>query len=672
VALGELMRRWPLALVVSVMSMAGLACGEGASSEPDVPDTPADTAHDTATPDAAPTDAPDAPDADAPASETVTPACTIDLDCRLSCVEGRCADGRCSYGGADPTATGCAIGEPPTCVAVGAASPERACFFCNPHEDSVGYGPRALAEGFEAGAGRLLVERLTPSSVSWSISTTRAASGARSLYFGDPSQRSYEVGEQAAARALTPHIAVPDDGAGLPLTLTFQLFADTEETPGFDRLRVLRLPPGGDGPEEVLWTSDEIGGSTRGEFLPIALALGPTRAGSVIAFEADTIDGLINGFEGFYLDDVALTSGCCDAAHPCDDGNPCTDDACADGACTFVARASCCLADLDCDDGDPCSDDRCVTAPGASGGSCTSTPRADCCAAATDCDDADPCTDDACVLDASGAGRCGHAPLCCARDADCDDADACTIGACVDGQCRYRSACCREDSDCDDGLGCTIDLCNAGVCSNELTYEPGCCIPDVLTERFDGGAPVGWTLSPATNNVGWRVQPSASAPSGTSVLYYGHPTLTFYESGGRNTGSATSRALRLPDGVELGLSFKILLDVEDNAQRDLFRVEALVGQTTVVLVDKAEIQRGSWQDVAVDLSWAASQLVQIRFFFDTVDGAQNTTRGIFIDDVRLLSSCLPRRCGLSSECGSRASCIEGSCQDGVCRYGGGC
>jgi len=210
------------------------------------------------------------------------------------------------------------------------------------------------------------------------------------------------------------------------------------------------------------------------------------------------------------------------------------------------------------------------------------------------------------------------------------------------------------------------------VCSNAFTYEAGCCIPDVMTERFDLGPPAGWILSPPANNVGWRVQANVTAPSGTSVLYYGHPTLSFYESGGRNTGTATSRLVRLPDGVEMRLSFQVLIDIEANPQRDLFRVEALIGQTVIPLVDKAELSRGSWQEVAVDLSWAASQAVQIRFVFDTVDGAQNTTRGVLIDDVRLLSSCLPRRCGVSAECGSRAECIEGVCEEGVCRFGGGC
>lgn len=599
--------------------------------------------------------------------------CNDDLDCRLPCLEGRCLDGRCNYDALDPNATGCAIGAPPECIATGAPSPERACLFCNPFADATRYSNTAFDEGFEHARALMLVERLTSSPASWTISTARAASGTHSLYFGDPALGTYDVGERAAARALTPPISLPPDADAIDLSLAFQLFADTEETPGFDRLLVRLIPPGSDPADgEVLWSSDEIGGSTLGEFLPISLPLEGLADGAQIAFEADTVDEIINNYEGFYLDSVRLRSSCCDAEAECDDGNPCTEDSCAEGLCRYVARASCCLNDSDCDDGDPCSDDSCQIARGEGGGSCVSVIREDCCAVASECDDSDPCTEDTCVIAEGGAGRCRQAPLCCAATAECDDGDACTIGDCVDGQCRYHSACCRDDADCDDGVACTLDRCDDGVCRNEFSYEVGCCIPDVLTERFEDGAPEGWTLSPPANNVGWRVHDNAAAPSGSSVLYYGHPTLNFYESGGRNGGSAITPLVRLPDGVELKLTFQVLLDIEDNPMRDLFEVEALIGQAVVPLVAKAELTSSGWQEVQVDLTWAASQAIQIRFSFDTVDGAQNTTRGIFIDDVRLLSSCLPRPCGVDAECGSRASCITGTCQEGICRYGGGC
>jgi len=596
--------------------------------------------------------------------------CQEDRDCLLPCAEGRCELNRCAYGGPQPGASGCVAGESPLCVLAGTPSRERACFFCNPSDDVAGYTAYALREGFETGAGRLLIDKLTPSSASWTISSARAASGARSLYFGDPATLRYDVGQRAAARAVTPPLILPEPA--LPLRLTCQLFADTEQTPTFDRLRVLVLPPDASDEPAVVWTSDAIGGTTHGEFLPLDIDLGLTPNGARVAFEADSVDEMINDFEGFYLDDVSLGSGCCDGAHGCDDGNPCTSDACQDGECTFTVSASCCLADADCADGDACTADRCARLSGQAGGACVSTPRQECCTVARDCDDLDPCTEDACLVDASGAGSCSNAPLCCERDADCEDGDACTLGECLAGQCRYRSSCCHSDVDCDDALACTTDRCVGGTCSYELTYAAGCCLPDVLTERFDAGQPAGWVFSPPTNNIGWRVQAEADAPSGTSVLYYGHPTLSFYESGGRNTGTATSRAMHLPDAVELSLSLQILIDLEANPQRDLFTIEAVLADTSIVLIDKAELVPGVWQEVSVDLSWAAARTIQLRFVFDTVDGAQNTTRGILIDDVRLLSSCLPRRCGVDAECTSRASCISGACEDGVCRYGGGC
>jgi len=612
--------------------------------------------------------------------DAATASCTDDSQCRLPCAEGRCDDGRCVFIGADPLARGCAIGtDTPVCVDPGAPDPARpTCFFCNPSAAIGAFSAEAFAESFETGAGRVTIEKLTPSAASWTISTRRAAIGSRSLYFGDPSTQSYDVGERAAATAYTAPLDLPE--GGLDLVLTFQLWADTEETPGFDRLRVLAVPTAGDPIE--LWTTDLIGGTTRGEFFPIAVELSRLRPGDRIAFEVDTLDEVINRFEGFYLDAIRLASPCCDRSEDCDDGNACTLDACNDGQCVSTSRPGCCLSDVDCDDGIACTQDACDGDP-ALGGTCRTTPIDACCERVSDCNDSNLCTEDRCTPNLSdssdsaapdaGPGRCINAPLCCANDLQCDDGDPCTAGSCASGQCRYVNACCLVDRDCDDGLVCTLDSCLAGTCTNAFSYSPGCCIPDILTERFD--APLSaWTLSPAANNIGWRLLTSPQAQSPTGLLYYGHPTLGFYESGGRNTGTATTPPIRLPDGVELSLSLSLLIDVEMVSGRDLFRVEALLasGATVVPLIDKAELTRNIWQELSVDLSWASGQVVQLRFVFDTIDGAQNTTRGVFVDDLRLLSSCLSRRCGFTAECSSRASCIAGDCIDNACRFSASC
>ncbi len=671
------MRRF---VAVAVLGLVAVACGgdEGAGDAHGVDaadaasDSAIDAVVDTAVPTAVETQSEASDVTDVPDS-VVPRACTDDGDCVLACAAGRCAGGTCTWAGPAPEATGCVIDAPgtaPTCVAIGAADPAHACFQCNPDIEVGGFGADTFAAGFEAGTSvQLEVQKVTPSLATWSISTRRAGRGASSLYFGDAASGSYEVGERAAATATTAPLEV---APGYPGVLTFWLWAETEQTLGFDRLRVLLVWGAGEGAQSrELWTSDAILGDTRGVFVPIAVPLGSDLpAGARIAFEADTGDERINQFEGFYLDDVHVFMACCDgadSARGCDDGLACTDDACgADGSCTFAARAECCQTAFECDDGDACTDDVCPLP----GEACAHTARAGCCTSAADCNDANACTEDVCADQ-----HCKNAPICCVENADCDDGDACTAGTCSAGQCRYAYACCAVDADCDDAQDCTIDACQAGgLCTNAFSFAPGCCIPDVQTEHFDSGT-LPWTLSPAMNNIGWRLHANASAKSGTSVLYYGHPTLGFYESGGRNQGSATSPRVRLPDGVSLQLVFWVSLAVEGDASRDKFQASLVVGANgseTVKLVDKSELTVGSWQEVVVDVSWAAGQFVQVRLDFDTVDGVANTGNGVSIDDVRILSSCIPRPCDDDSECTSRASCVTGKCVESICTYGGGC
>ena len=74
----------------------------------------------------------------------------------------------------------------------------------------------------------------------------------------------------------------------------------------------------------------------------------------------------------------------------CVDGNPCTDDGCEGGACSFVPVAA-------CDDGDPCTVDLCFPFSGEP--LCSSEPdpgAGGCCGSDGDCDDGRDFTDDMC------------------------------------------------------------------------------------------------------------------------------------------------------------------------------------------------------------------------------------------------------------------------------------
>ena len=186
--------------------------------------------------------------------------------------------------------------------------------------------------------------------------------------------------------------------------------------------------------------------------------------------------------------------GCCLVNHDCaDDGDVCTWEICdkETGDCEHVPQPGCCNEHVECDDGDPCTADACGAAH-----VCHHLPIHGCCAEgsavapASGCDDGDPCTADTC-----GDDGCAHAPIegCCAPGAtlaallgQCGaDPDgvggACWQWTCPDGQCQAVQAaeCCEEHEDCDDDSACTFDAClSNGTCKHFSVGGDDCCKHD--------------------------------------------------------------------------------------------------------------------------------------------------------------------------------------------------
>ncbi len=186
---------------------------------------------------------------------------------------------------------------------------------------------------------------------------------------------------------------------------------------------------------------------------------------------------------------------CCDGCLPrneagtCDDGDACTTgDTCAAGACHATGT-------LACDDGNPCTDDACDTAAGCVHSNNSRACRAAACDALVltepatcadgacpalskkGCDDGNPCTFDTCDT----IGLCGNAPI----TGPCNDGNACTTGdACVDGACVGADT---SATDCDDRNPCTTDSCDpTGGCrhlDNTLPCNDGnaCTTGDTCT-----------------------------------------------------------------------------------------------------------------------------------------------------------------------------------------------
>ena len=186
--------------------------------------------------------------------------------------------------------------------------------------------------------------------------------------------------------------------------------------------------------------------------------------------------------------DQCIDGTCSGVTIECEDGNSCTDDlcfpltgcvfepntlACDDGAdCTVgdTCKEGECTAGVEiaCNDGNPCTDDACTAA-----GGCLYTPNTepcndqnqctlnDVCAdgvctsdAILECNDFEPCTTDYCAPDVGCLTAVNTAP--------CDDDNACTLGdICADGGCTGGA----NTMNCDDGNPCTDDICDAeGAC----------------------------------------------------------------------------------------------------------------------------------------------------------------------------------------------------------------
>ncbi len=261
---------------------------------------------------------------------------------------------------------------------------------------------------------------------------------------------------------------------------------------------------------------------------------------------------------------VCVGGGCVQApsgSGPCDDGDACTSgDACSDGVCVGAAVV--------CDDGNPCTADACDPAQGCvappvsgvvacdDGDACTT---ADTCSggacvggAAPDCDDGNPCTTDTCdaalgcvhaantlscddgdpctVGDVCGGGTCGGSAIDCSGEDD-----ACNVGVCVDGACQPSPV----DGPCDDGDACTVaDACAAGACLGQAMDCTDFDGPCSVGACVDGGC-VAEPVVCGVSEVRWQTPAAGFGQAGAGTLWFvgsvGHGQPVGVSAGGGRT-----------------------------------------------------------------------------------------------------------------------------------------
>ncbi len=143
---------------------------------------------------------------------------------------------------------------------------------------------------------------------------------------------------------------------------------------------------------------------------------------------------------------------------------------------------------------------------------------------------------------------------------------------------------------------------------------------------------------------GWQI--NSSPPGGLSksqpgVLWYGDPSKGSFDMGATN-GKAVTPKILLPSATPSKVTMSILMDTESGGKGsyDDLVVTLLVGGQMVGIWDKGSgISTNKWYEVDFDLSKYMGQEIQIEFSFNTLDSVGNSGKGVFVDDLKVLTNC---------------------------------
>jgi len=328
----------------------------------------------------------------------------------------------------------------------------------------------------------------------------------------------------------------------------------------------------------------------------------------------------------------AWTDGCCSEDADCTAGL-CQDVSCSDGACAFTAQPGCCAGAGDCDDGNPCTTDACP----APGGACSHKAIDGCCLSDASCDDGDSCTKEYCK-----ASKCVSEAHCCQKTSDCDDGDPCTKDGCPVGICYHipinAPGCCTPElfhwsfDSASQSQGFVMQSCQPG---GPQLGPQGC-----KTSAMEPGR--GWQI--------WTNPPAALATSG--VLYYGDSKTADFDYGA-SAGMVLTPPMKAPARGKLTLGYRTRWQHEVTPYRDRSRVLLYVDGKRQSVPPNISPRAGAlwysgspgngvpgvWTQVQHDMTHLRGHTIQLAFTFDSVDGADNGGMGWMVDDLKLTVSC---------------------------------
>jgi hypothetical protein len=178
----------------------------------------------------------------------------------------------------------------------------------------------------------------------------------------------------------------------------------------------------------------------------------------------------------------------------------------------------------------------------------------------------------------------------------------------------------------------------------------------------------GWTFTGGGSGCQWQISPYGHQSSGQGALYYGNLNQGNFDCG-TTSGEAWSPDFTLPVDATYVLSANLWLGTEGGSSSDVLELWVRQGNTTWMLWQKsAATQVEQWQTLTFDLSAFAGHDLRVGWRFDSGDGGSNDLEGVYIDDVKLTSNCIPPTCNSSWDCDDGIAFTVESCESQRCNW----
>lgn len=173
---------------------------------------------------------------------------------------------------------------------------------------------------------------------------------------------------------------------------------------------------------------------------------------------------------------------------------------------------------------------------------------------------------------------------------------------------------------------------NGGAYYSFTTWELQVFFSDDMESGENGWSYNGlWHLVPETSSCN-------ESHSGVQSWYFGQESDCSYDTGSTAIGTLTSPEIDLTGILDAELHLWYWHEGENSSSYDNLTISVqIVGGAETVIHEQTETSNG-WQELVVDMSSVADNVIQIKCLFDSNDSYMNDYRGSYIDDVEVIAA----------------------------------